>query len=300
MMRLCLLLVLVACPWYEPGVCKTTDFEYRNWWSNIGWVLSNFEFNQSFGQPWIVSRWPVRILSQKPQGRLLLSAHCDVVSGTVGGSYQPLVKLSGLIEAERTYGYYRLLPFEPQEESIKHSATFVVPFINLRAMLARIVHCFPEICAGSIAKCNGFIHWTGTGIARLKPHRNTVKSSLWLVSKSNNSEDAPFLLCMDFAPSDGAAFTSLPERVRCKYDSISINDSHNEGGATSTGQKQPRYIRRNDETITVFGKNSQNIEGQDLDVSYDGKEWFHLFGESCMKGAPPFILPGPIDDVASQ
>jgi hypothetical protein len=95
---------------------------------------------------------------------------------------------------------------------------------------------------------------------------------------------------MDLALRNSSAFTPFHERVRCEYDSIGINNSHNKGGVASAGEKHPRYIRRNDDTITVFGKNSQNIEGQDLDVSYDGKKWFHLFGESCMMGAPQFKM----------
>jgi len=51
----------------------------------------------------------------------------------------------------------------------------------------------------------------------------------------------------------------------------------------------PKYMRRNDESWVGLGPHAEIISQHDIDVSYDGKKWFHLFGDHCLKGSEPFM-----------
>ena len=53
-----------------------------------------------------------------------------------------------------------------------------------------------------------------------------------------------------------------------------------------------RYLRRNDTGLTAVwvqeGAVVEDISDEDLDVSYDGRKWFHLLGPICLRKCPLF------------
>jgi len=44
--------------------------------------------------------------------------------------------------------------------------------------------------------------------------------------------------------------------------------------------KDPKYMRRNDESWAALTRHEETLSQHDIDVSYDGKKWFHLFWRS--------------------
>ncbi|MGD1072732.1 MAG: hypothetical protein ABSB15_21635 [Bryobacteraceae bacterium] len=86
-------------------------------------------------------------------------------------------------------------------------------------------------------------------------------------------------------------------RIGGNRDLIFRPNTNDSGGAKGNGKacQEPRYIRRNDKGslsffITKKGETIDVIEDADLDVSCDGKMWFHVFGDYCLKGAKPFYV----------
>jgi hypothetical protein len=46
----------------------------------------------------------------------------------------------------------------------------------------------------------------------------------------------------------------------------------------------------NHRLINVYTQESADwISWSDVDVSYDGREWLHLFGSACLKNLPDFL-----------
>ena len=74
-----------------------------------------------------------------------------------------------------------------------------------------------------------------------------------------------------------------------------------------TGENQadhPVYIRRNDQRFISSSKDAagayvEEVSYHDIDISYDGKTWFHLLGKTCLKGVPRLIITEPVDRVSS-
>jgi hypothetical protein len=56
-------------------------------------------------------------------------------------------------------------------------------------------------------------------------------------------------------------------------------------------KNNPQYIRRNDRRPrTLYSEGTDTVEDvsrQDIDVSWDGEKWFHLFGSECIKHEKP-------------
>ncbi len=74
---------------------------------------------------------------------------------------------------------------------------------------------------------------------------------------------------------------------------VRLIGQENYGGSkrgTSQAQcyKDPKYARRDDNLLVMFGPEAEDISYHDIDVSYDGKKWVHLFGPSCLKNEEPF------------
>ncbi len=70
-----------------------------------------------------------------------------------------------------------------------------------------------------------------------------------------------------------------------------VDERNDNGGKRRSARncyKDPEYVRRNDESWVLFGRHVENITDHDIDVSYDGKKWFHLFGDYCLKNEEPF------------
>jgi hypothetical protein len=74
------------------------------------------------------------------------------------------------------------------------------------------------------------------------------------------------------------------------------------GRDTENYANYPKYIRRTAVrgAITRFysaktGDSYESIADQDIDISVDGKEWFHMLGAYCMKGLHPLpIIISPL------
>jgi hypothetical protein len=48
-------------------------------------------------------------------------------------------------------------------------------------------------------------------------------------------------------------------------------------------------MRRNDESWVSLSQHTEIISQHDIDVSYDGLKWFHLFGDRNLFHNEPFI-----------
>jgi hypothetical protein len=59
---------------------------------------------------------------------------------------------------------------------------------------------------------------------------------------------------------------------------------------TQQCHQDPKYVRRNDQGWVAFKEHTEHIGNHDIDVSYDGKKWLHLFGQYCTTDSPPFSL----------
>ena len=96
----------------------------------------------------------------------------------------------------------------------------------------------------------------------------------------------------------------LPVRVPAPYNTIGsqqyffvadYGDDAGRGYWSSQKQSQcyknPRYMRQNDRFWNIWAtKDVEVISEHDIDVSYDGKKWFHLFGDDpCAKHSEPFL-----------
>src|ERR1035441_1912444 len=66
----------------------------------------------------------------------------------------------------------------------------------------------------------------------------------------------------------------------------------------NTGHKEPQFLRRNDKGgryerfDLATGDELEIISDADIDVSYDGKRWFHLLGTYCLRHEEPFYSAG--------
>jgi hypothetical protein len=65
---------------------------------------------------------------------------------------------------------------------------------------------------------------------------------------------------------------------------------------TQASYSDPQFMRRNDRG-TYLGQinletseQSEIISAADIDVSYDGKRWFHLFVPQCLRHEKPFYI----------
>ncbi len=92
----------------------------------------------------------------------------------------------------------------------------------------------------------------------------------------------------------GAAF--LRDSTICPQKDLvlTMGEKSDDGGSVSFTYPtqcygQPNYIRHNDESFAMFGRHTEYITNHDVDVSYDGRKWFHLFGDYCPMHEPLFV-----------
>ena len=87
---------------------------------------------------------------------------------------------------------------------------------------------------------------------------------------------------------------SIIERypIRTNHYFLGAQGNHDDGShANHRGTKrhqEPKYLRRNETGSVSFirtdaGQLIDVIDNADIDVSYDGRVWFHLLGEKCIK-----------------
>jgi hypothetical protein len=70
--------------------------------------------------------------------------------------------------------------------------------------------------------------------------------------------------------------------------------SQSRHGKNENSCQQPEFFTRNDNGTRIFSFNYPSLEtgyevvfGTDIDVSCDGRHWFHLLGPRCLKGRQP-------------
>ncbi len=123
--------------------------------------------------------------------------------------------------------------------------------------------------------------------------RNSVSSSSSIETRLflPNFANRPKALCTAFRGHLDAISADDDCRARDE-------DSHSRSVSTVSQKREdsckPRYLRRNDEGAyfgeldLTTGEQVEIITGHDLDVSCDGKRWFHLLGSYCLKREKPF------------
>lgn len=133
---------------------------------------------------------------------------------------------------------------------------------------------------------------------RLLGDAHGIKNSF---HKDNAATGIKVFACLvQFAPRASADGRSIErdgvhDAINSQDRSLRRGNRNNRGpeGTWRCKDKEPRYLRRNGDSGEVSindlltGESIRDITAEDIDVSYDGHAWFHLFGPTCLKASPP-------------
>jgi hypothetical protein len=256
-------------------------------WSSDGIRLSpDFDINQLPNQFLIITVWPVRVHLQKDKCGIMFATDSNPIPVHIRQCSDLFLHRISIIESEGLNDNDWFISLKSSEKNFKHGLPSILAGINFGRMHPRVFHSpferWPDH-RSEYLRSHSEVKPEITGVIR---DDRGIESGFRLASQSDNYIDAIVFPRGYFALQMMPGNTITPKRISSEKNRIS---THNGNGGCRTAQRRkeyPRYIRRNDDTVTIFSEHSQNIDGQDLDVSYDGEHWFHLFGSHCLKGSP--------------
>ena len=163
----------------------------------------------------------------------------------------------------------------------------------------------PYFRQGGFLKGVGSFDKRSLYLAGVSSQGNQVVMNALNIPHSDNREEASIGSLHYLATLHGRWGTS-----RFKQESISSNNDpipgargQDKSGSASGSpsdkqQEEPEYMRRNDTGPQRFwrtrtGQLVDDLRTTDIDVSYDGKVWFHLFGPKCINELPRITLIVP-------
>src|ERR1700735_1499483 len=266
-----------ALSFLNPNLSAACDREYRYGPTDSVGIRSDYSVYQKMDQPGMGNGFPSWILREKLLYGFLWSENSHAVTGSVRDRGNLVFSEIGRsIYEERFDRSSWLTLVKASKDNLKYNFAPIVSFISdwiinsgvLQGLCERLPDRFSErrgnlgqwrIAPTFMCGNSGRIEAGGIG-----PHTNNCKRTC-LTGYVN------------FALQFGLQLTVLPERVGADQDFVLLYDDNHARGIANRGQNSPSYIRRNDAAFTLFGGDAQNIVGEDLDVSCDGKTWLHLF-----------------------
>jgi len=149
------------------------------------------------------------------------------------------------------------------------------------------VSCQPQICIRPISE----VSWLRTGLP-------TNVLEVDVARKHSRNRKGTVVHPHDFTSIPKRSFSTnfalgIDQTVGSKNDPmfLRVNYRNQQGavrGASAQCYQNPAYMRRNDQSWASLTRHAEDIAQHDVDVSYDGKKWFHLFGDYCLEDSEPF------------
>jgi hypothetical protein len=282
-------LSVVACTaWGNPAMACSFDNQNIDRTANVVRFILDFGFNQSSHETGIIASRPCGMAVYKSICSFVFSAESDISTTGVRNISYPFMKPIFVVQLERFGSNNWPIGLKSHEHDFQYGLPSVVPLIDNRIMQPGISERSLEFGPNIVPKGHSRFSYARYSLARSTGKPSRVEIGFWLGSQSNDNVSTVVSFNVDFASESGTAVGPSPKGIGANNNGVPINNRNRTCRATKWRARYPSYIRRNGGTVTVFGESSQNIAGQDVDVSYDGHKWFHLFGPYCLKGAPKF------------